>query len=366
MHADIRTLFTSATLADLAGAVGGEATSSSSAESHRSGFDCHHAGDAPARELSEVEIERIVASVEGGAANVQDIYPLAPLQEGILFHHLLATGGDPYLLQAAYRFDSRARVDTFVAALQAVIDRHDVLRTAVAWEGLQEPVQVVWRHAQLASRKSSLDPQAGDAAAQLAQLVHPRRYRLDLRRAPLFRVALAHDALTSGWVMVLLFHHLISDHTTLEAVFGEIESHLLGLGGQLPAALPFRNFVAQARFGIRREEHEAFFREMLERCRRTDGTVGARRCPRRRVRHRASPAHSRSVAVEPFARAGACARRERCERLSRGVGTRAVGHVGPGRRRVRHGLVRANARRAGRRPRARPVHEHVAGALERG
>jgi len=150
-----------------------------------------------------------------------------------------------------------------VNAMQAVIDRHDILRTAVIWEGLSEPVQVVWRKAVLPVEEVELDPAAEDLARQLYDRFNPRRYRIDVRQAPLLRVAIAYDPRQDRWLMVQLLHHLAGDHSTLEVMQEEIEAHLLGQADRLSAALPFRNLVAQARLGISREEHEAFFRKLL-------------------------------------------------------------------------------------------------------
>jgi amino acid adenylation domain-containing protein len=214
-------------------------------------------------ELSQEEIDEIVSGVPGGAANVKDIYPLAPLQEGILFHHLMGGEGDPYVLAMQFAFDSRIRLDRYITALQAVIDRHDILRTAVAWEGLRERVQVVWLRAELAVEEIELDGAGVEASEQLYARCNPRRMRIDVRQAPLLRLCIGYDSVQDRWLMVQLLHHLAGDHTTLEVIYAEVQAHLRKEEASLPDPLPFRNLVAQARLGVSREEHEAFFRQML-------------------------------------------------------------------------------------------------------
>ncbi|WP_152974269.1 condensation domain-containing protein, partial [Pseudomonas asplenii] len=263
LSADVRVLFSQPTLAALAAAVG--TASDLVVPANRIAPDCQRITPdmLPLIELDQAAIDRIAATVPGGAPNIQDIYPLAPLQEGILYHHLSAEEGDPYVLQAQYAFDSRARLDDFVQALQAVIDRHDILRTSIHWEGFDQPLQVVWRRAELSTEERALDPRAGDIAEQLQAGFDPRQVRLDIRRAPMLHLAQAWDEPNQRWLGLLLFHHLVMDHTAMDVVQHEMQAALLGQQAQLGAAVPYRNYVAQARLGASQEEHERFFRERL-------------------------------------------------------------------------------------------------------
>jgi len=98
-----------------------------------------------------------------------------------------------------------------------------------------------------------------DAAEELMERFNPRRCRIDTRQAPLMRVYIAFDSNAGRWVMLCLFHHLAMDHTALEVLLEEIRGHMLDRVEQLPAPLPFRDFVAQARLGVSEQEHVAFF-----------------------------------------------------------------------------------------------------------
>ncbi|KOY00806.1 non-ribosomal peptide synthetase [Pseudomonas nunensis] len=258
---DVRVLFSQPTLLALAAAVGGHAEVVVPANAIVEGCERITPAILPLATLSQSAIDRIVESVPGGVANVQDIYPLAPLQEGILFHHLSAEHGDPYVLQSQFGFESRARFNDFAQALQQVINRHDILRTSMAWEGLAEPMQVVWRQAPLVCEQ--FEPASGDVAEQLYAHFDARHYRLDVRQAPMLRLVFAEDVANQRWVATLLFHHMVLDHTALETLEHEMQAHLLGHGQRLGAAVPYRNYVAQARLGVSQDQHEAFFREML-------------------------------------------------------------------------------------------------------
>ncbi|WP_372394034.1 amino acid adenylation domain-containing protein [Xanthomonas sp. NCPPB 3582] len=214
-------------------------------------------------ELSQESIDRIVRTVPGGARNVQDIYPLAPLQEGIVYHHLSASQGDPYLQYASFTFADRARLEAFADALQQVVARHDILRTAIVWECLDAPVQVVWRNATVPLLEMELDATHGDVLQQLKERMSPDKYPLDLGKAPLLRIGYAYDGVGGCWVGVLVFHHLIGDAASLGGLLQELGCRMQGDDLGLPPLFPYREYTMQARSSQQSQEHSSFFTEML-------------------------------------------------------------------------------------------------------
>ena len=162
--------------------------------------------------------------------------------------------------------------------------------------------------------------------------------------------------------MVLLLHHLAGDHVTLEVMQEEMEAHLQGRAEQLPAPLPFRNLVAQARLGVSLEEHEDFFRQMLGDVTEPTAPFGLLD-----VQGDGTGIEEARIALEPDAGAAGSGERAQAggecgQSVSSGLGAGAGAGVGTRGRGVRHGTVRTHAGRRGRRPGAGAVHQYAAGA----
>jgi amino acid adenylation domain-containing protein len=247
IQAEVRALFATPTIAGLASAADGAVADLAPANPIPQNCAAITTEMLPLARLTQAQIDQLVAAVPGGVANVQDIYPLSPLQEGILFQHLMShTAADPYLTPFTLGFDSRERADRFLAALREAAARHDVLRTAMAWKGLDEPVQIVLKHVDLPVVECDTLPQGE---------------RLDLSKAPLMRAYVACEE--GAWKVLLLTHHLILDHASMEILVGELRLLMSNPQAQLPPAPAYRNFIAQTRKGVTRAEHEQFFQEML-------------------------------------------------------------------------------------------------------
>ncbi|MBI6550804.1 non-ribosomal peptide synthetase, partial [Xenorhabdus lircayensis] len=111
-----------------------------------------------------------------------------------------------------------------------------------------------------------------DIPSQLLAHTDPHQRRLDISQAPLFAANIAHDPIQNEWLLALCFHHLVSDHMTLELIIAEI-SELLHSDAKnsysknkhaenLPVTLPYRHFVAQS-LRVPASEHETYFRDVL-------------------------------------------------------------------------------------------------------
>ncbi|MFE5581702.1 amino acid adenylation domain-containing protein [Kitasatospora sp. NPDC056531] len=215
----------------------------------------------PLVSLTEQELAAVVAAVPGGAANLQDVYPLAGMQEGMLFHHVRDGAHDPYVSSGLLSFADRDHLDRFAEALRAVIARHDALRTVILSDQLGTPVQAVLRHVELVPEETEL--QAGTPAVdQLAELVR-NAPRMPLDRAPLIRLRAGLEPDTGVWHAALSLHHVLHDASSLGLLFAELAAHMDGRADALPEPVQYRDFVAHTGRRPAGPDAGSFFTELL-------------------------------------------------------------------------------------------------------
>ncbi|MEM9338700.1 MAG: amino acid adenylation domain-containing protein, partial [Bacteroidota bacterium] len=214
-------------------------------------------------DLSQEELERIMDQVPGGAANIQDIYPLSPLQEGIYFHHLMSDEehGDPYLYANLLSFSSPELRSEFIKGLRFVIDRHDVFRTCILSTGFSQAIQVVLREVDLPLAEL---PIAADQEVlpQVEQEIASENLYIDLATAPMLRVKVADDPANETYYLVLNYHHTIMDHVGTAKIREEIALYLSGRSGLLPEPALYRDFIGHTLNKEKLARSEQYFSEL--------------------------------------------------------------------------------------------------------
>ena len=180
---------------------------------------------------------------------VENIYPVTPMQESMLVHALTVPGSAIGFEQACHRIEGTLDVAAFQAAWQAALDRHSILRTAFAWEGLARPLQIVHERLRVAFRLddwSHLTPREQESRRE-ALLAEDRREGFQLDQAPLMRATVVRLA-PSAFLFVSSYHHILLDGRRLPQLEREVRlAYEAGISGRvhaLPSARPYADYVA--------------------------------------------------------------------------------------------------------------------------
>jgi amino acid adenylation domain-containing protein/non-ribosomal peptide synthase protein (TIGR01720 family) len=200
-------------------------------------------------------------------ADVEDVYPLSPMQQGMLFHSLYAPSSGVYVGQVNCTIQGGLDPAAFERAWQRTVERHPTLRTHFVWQGLDAPLQIVRRRAQIAcNRHDWRGLPLGEQRERLAQYLQRDRQRgFAIDRAPLLRLTLIRTA-EDAYDVIWTHHHLLLDGWSLSLVFKDVFAYyaMLAHGREIALApsRPYRDYIAW----IQQQDFagaEAFWRRTL-------------------------------------------------------------------------------------------------------
>lgn len=172
--------------------------------------------------------------------NVEDLYPLTPTQSGMLFQILRDEDPELYFEQVRADLVGLSDPDVVRRAYETATKRHPALRTAIAWQGLEQPLQAV--RATFTLPFEILD-RPGITDEELTKLAAERRQvRFDLASAPLQRVAVV-DRGDGRLHLIWEFHHIVCDGWSAAIVLNEVVDFCNGKDQNAPGGA-FRNYLA--------------------------------------------------------------------------------------------------------------------------
>lgn len=171
--------------------------------------------------------------------DVIDVRGLTATQEGMLYHSISETNTDVFHSQVVSTIPSDMDLERFKSAWATLVDRHEALRTAFFWDGLDKSLQVVRPRAEIpwaATDWSQCEPE--EFHRHLDRLLGDDSYRsFDLGKAPLVRMQLVRRP-DFDWTWILTFHHVILDGWSLRILMRELSDIYGGLEASLPTPVP--------------------------------------------------------------------------------------------------------------------------------
>ncbi|OYE04337.1 non-ribosomal peptide synthetase [Nostoc sp. 'Peltigera membranacea cyanobiont' 232] len=208
-----------------------------------------------------------LSHLEAKFPNLEDIYPLSPMQEGMLFHTVYSSEDGVYFEQGIGRITGLKDVAAFNLAWQTLVERHPVLRSAFVWSGQKQAVQIVNKSVEF----GIIEYDWRDLSPQLQEdelnryLTTTRKQGFVLDQAPLMSFAIMRLD-DNTWQWVWNHHHILVDGWSLPILFKEVliiyQSILQGVSPSLAPVTPYRHYI-QWLVSQDEQQTQQFWRENL-------------------------------------------------------------------------------------------------------
>ncbi|MBN6715620.1 non-ribosomal peptide synthetase [Pseudomonas capsici] len=206
--------------------------------------------------------------VKALSRNIEAIYPLAPMQQGLLFHSLLHPGKGMYLLQYRHvMVMPDLDLNAFRQAWAQVVERHELLRTSFVWKQQKRPMQVVHKQVELPITYEDWSHLSeGEQQGRLEQLLSEERAQgLDFTKAPLMRVRLYKIA-PDTYQFVRSYHHILMDAWCFSIIMMDfLNGYRAAQEGRrlnLSTPRPYRDFIRWLE-AQKPEDHQEFWQQRL-------------------------------------------------------------------------------------------------------
>ncbi len=201
--------------------------------------------DFPLAHLTQSQLD----SLPIAASAIEDVYPLTPMQEGLLLHTLLEPGTGLYYMQDRYRINSALDPERFAQAWQAVIARHEALRASFCWNVGEDMLQVIHKPGStpIEYLDWSNDPQSEQEPRLQALLKQEREAGFDLLNQAPFHLRLIRVGAERYWFM-MSNHHILIDAWCRSLLMNDFFELYMALGEgrdpQLATPPRYRDYIA--------------------------------------------------------------------------------------------------------------------------
>ncbi|MGG5776138.1 plipastatin non-ribosomal peptide synthetase PpsC [Bacillus subtilis] len=190
---------------------------------------------------------------------IQDIYPLSFMQEGMLFHSLYDEQSRAYFEQASFTINGQLDLERFQKSMDAVFDRYDIFRTAFIYKNVAKPRQVVLKHRHCPVHVediSHLNEKDKEHCTEAFKEQDKSR-GFDLQTDVLMRISILKWA-PDHYVCIWSHHHILMDGWCLGIVIKDFLHIYQALGkGQFPDLPPVQPYGTYIKWLMQQDREEA-------------------------------------------------------------------------------------------------------------